>query len=436
MFMSLSNSYFLIRDYNNIRQVLRDIYIFGCFSKEDFIKKGISARKYDNEKRRICSYLPEGFIKEKKINRKRIMYCSYKLEDSTKNYLAETYRNKSFTALDIMSYFFVLQILGDGREYAVSEILNQIPPQNSEVIVTNNNLRDKLEELVKNALIVSKKTGKNVTYSLSKDIWKNFSEEELKEIYTYLEFAKNVSPIGIPYYFLQRKLKLYMKMERNMDFSRKTIFQLKHNHLFNVLDNEIVLECLRAIKQKRKLRVRKKIETGENTFVTLPIKVIHDITYGRQYLMCFHSDLNQCVSIRLDQIIEAKCVEKLNKQEQQLIYQNSEIEKDCWCTSGMHLELQEVKIRFLFDEEKESFILNRIKKEGHGGTIEKEQDGQYLFKIKLRDPVEIVPWVRSFGERAKVISSGNYKIEQRIAEDWNKAVKKYETFSRNGKQVL
>ena len=109
--MALSDSILLIRDYENIREILRDIYIFGCFSKEDFIKKGISGRKYDNEQRRINAYLPKHFVKKKKIRKKVLLYCSYHIEDSTKNYLADTYRNKSFTAFDIMGFFYIQQIL-------------------------------------------------------------------------------------------------------------------------------------------------------------------------------------------------------------------------------------------------------------------------------------------------------------------------------------
>lgn len=430
--MALNKSYLLIRDYNNIREILRDIYIFGCFSREDFIKKGISGRKYDNEQRRISSYLPEGFIKKKQVNRKKIMYCSYKLEDSAKNYLAQTYRNKSFTMLDIMSYFFVLQILGDGKEYSLDEILNQIPLRNKDVVFTSNNLRSKLEELVENSLITINKTGKNVKYKISKDIWENFSKEELEEIYIYLEFLKNVSPIKIPYYFLQRKLKMYIKMERNMDFNKENIFQLKHNHLFNTLDNEILLECLCAIKQKRKLWIAKKAKEGNIEFETLPIKIIHDAMYGRQYLICFYSALNQHTVIRLDHILEVKLAEKMNKMEKELISKQRKLYSKCWCTAGFNSELEKVKIRFWFDEEKEEFILNRIKREGHGGILEKEKEGQYLFTIELCNSVEIIPWVRSFGEKAKVISSGSSNIGQKIAIDWEEAVKKYEAFSRNG----
>lgn len=41
----------------------------------------------------------------------------------------------------------------------------------------------------------------------------------------------------------------------------------------------------------------------------------------------------------------------------------------------------------------------------------------------------MIPWIRSFGERAKVISSGTALTEKTIAEDWERAAKKYESLS-------
>lgn len=54
-------------------------------------------------------------------------------------------------------------------------------------------------------------------------------------------------------------------------------------------------------------------------------------------------------------------------------------------------------------------------------------DGVYEYKIKVRDPDEMIPWIRSFGERAKVISSEGRNTRETIANDWKKAVMNYES---------
>ena len=47
----------LIKNFDNIRLLMRDFYVFGFRSRADFADK--SARSYDNERRRIESWLGE-----------------------------------------------------------------------------------------------------------------------------------------------------------------------------------------------------------------------------------------------------------------------------------------------------------------------------------------------------------------------------------------
>ena len=71
----------------------------------------------------------------------------------------------------------------------------------------------------------------------------------------------------------------------------------------------------------------------------------------------------------------------------------------CWCTSGADDNLSEIVVEFRFDEQNEKYILGRIQAEGHGGAIKRLDEGLYEYRIKLRDPDEMIPWIRSFGER-------------------------------------
>ena len=422
--MAPIKSTLMIRDYENIRKILRNIYIFGCFTKSDFVEMGYSGRKVDKEQQRISAYLPEKFLKKRRVDKKVIQYCRYSFSDSTKNYLAETYRNKSFTMLDIMSYFYILQLLGDGKERTLPEILDELPCSNVEVEFTKDNLRIKLEELLENKFIKLRRDGRNVRYSISDDLWDEFTDEELIEIMSYLEFIKNVSPVEMPYYFLQRRLKLYLFSERGIDVNLASPFQFKHNHIFNSLDNDILIACLMAIHDERVLTVEK--EGGVKPIYALPIKIIHDSIYGRQYLLFYSKDFDCVNSIRIDRLKSAEIGNKLTAQEKTLVLQNKDYDNLCWSVSALKAEPQEIVINFYFDEIKEYYIMNRLKREGHGGQIYKQSEGVYEYRITLRDPKEIIPWVRSFGERAKVISSGVYEIEATIAADWEKAANKYE----------
>ena len=47
----------LIKNFNKVRDYMRDFYIYGFKSREDYTRK--STRSYDDEKRRIESWLGE-----------------------------------------------------------------------------------------------------------------------------------------------------------------------------------------------------------------------------------------------------------------------------------------------------------------------------------------------------------------------------------------
>ena len=120
----------------------------------------------------------------------------------------------------------------------------------------------------------------------------------------------------------------------------------------------------------------------------------------------------------------------LFRSELDMVEVNRGFDDFCWNLSGINKDPQEIIVRFYFDEKKEAFILNRLTREGHNGIISRPEAGVYEYRISLRDPKEIIPWVRSFGERAQVISSGDFEIEKTIKADWEKAVNKYESLSR------
>ncbi len=422
--MALRDSVLLIRDYENIRKILRDIYIFGCFTRDDFIEMGMSGRKYDNEQRRLSAYLPEKFLQKRRVDKKVLLYCTYRQEDSEKNYLAETYRNKSFTTLDVMSYFFIQQLLNENIELSAPEILESLPLYNEERIFTKDNLRTKLDELIDKGYLTARKDGRKTLYSLAEDLWKDFSNEELLDLLRYTEFVMNVSPFELPYFFLYKKLALYIECERHISVPKDEIFAFKHNHLFNALDNDILLEILRACSNGTTLQVKLSNQLEEEL---LPVKVIHDSTYGRQYLCAFSTHYEKRKIVRLDLIESIRCDRKMTQDELTVVDGIIAFLDECWCTAAIDEDLREVVIHFIFDEEEEPYVFRRIIKEGHDGDVKRLEKNKYEYRLRVRDPREMIPWIRSFGERAKVVSSGEYDLSRLLSEEWKKAVANYES---------
>lgn len=102
----------LIKNFDNIRQLMRDFYVFGFKSRADFADK--SARSYDNERRRIESWLCEYMYFRQNAGGKNC-FISVDSRKIRHNPFYKALKAKSFTANDIMLHFFLLDILQPGE---------------------------------------------------------------------------------------------------------------------------------------------------------------------------------------------------------------------------------------------------------------------------------------------------------------------------------
>ena len=177
-----------------------------------------------------------------------------------------------------------------------------------------------------------------------------------------------------------------------MEIGHDKIFAFKHNHLFNSLDNEVLMQILRSCTNKNSVKLQM---NNKECVEVLPVKIIHDSTYGRQYLYCYDIDRKHQRVIRIDRVISADCKKRFGKNDKELVQGMMSFLDECWCTSGVNENLKEIVIEFRFDEVTEAYILRRITNEGHGGEVKKIQEGVYEYRAMLRDPNEMIPWIRS-----------------------------------------
>ena len=113
----------LIKSFAKSREYVRDFFVYGFKTREDFSDK--SGRTYDNEKRRIESWLSEYIHSEYTKSGKNI---SIALDSNLlmTNPLYRVWKSKSFTDNDIMLHFFLLDILQDGEARTIDELTNEI----------------------------------------------------------------------------------------------------------------------------------------------------------------------------------------------------------------------------------------------------------------------------------------------------------------------
>lgn len=103
----------LIKNFNKIRDYMRDFYVYGFKSRDDYTKK--STRSYDDEKRRIESWLGN-YMKFHQTADGKNVFLSIDSRATRHNPLYKAWKTKSFTDGDITLHFIVMDILSNGQE--------------------------------------------------------------------------------------------------------------------------------------------------------------------------------------------------------------------------------------------------------------------------------------------------------------------------------
>lgn len=110
----------LIKNFNRIREYMREFYIYGFKNREEYDRR--SARSYDDERRRIESWLGD-YMQFRQTSDGKNVFLSIDSREVKQNPLYKGWKAKSFTDGDISLHFILLDILFSP---SVSLSLNEI----------------------------------------------------------------------------------------------------------------------------------------------------------------------------------------------------------------------------------------------------------------------------------------------------------------------
>ena len=152
----------LIKSFQKSRNYVRDFLIYGFKSRDDFSIK--SGRTYDNERRRIESWLSEYIQTEYGPQGKTVsLALDSNLLDT--NPLYRVWKSRSFTDNDIMLHFFFLDLFRDGSSYTIDELTDRIL-EDYGVLFETQLVRRKANEYVKEGILASCKKNRRLFYSM------------------------------------------------------------------------------------------------------------------------------------------------------------------------------------------------------------------------------------------------------------------------------
>lgn len=393
----------LIKNFNKIRDYMREFYVYGFKSREEYTKK--SSRSYDDERRRTESWLGD-WMKFRQTSEGKNVFISIDSRVSRHNPLYKAWKTKSFTDGDITLHFILFDILSSPEiSLTLREIGDRIDDYlcgfKEPKVFDESTLRKKLKEYVSEGIVTAEKRGKSVFYSRAAD--SALPDNDV------LHFFSEVAPCGVVGSFLLDK-----------STPAGDNFAFKHHYITGAMDSEILCTLFLAMNEKRYLTLetvnRHKDRTSENHVV--PLKIMFSAQSGRQYLMAFVPRFKRIKSFRLDNIISVK-TDDVCPGFDELRKKMNGILPNLWgiSTQGkseQRMEHVEFTVRYADDEK---HIHQRLEREKRCGKVEKIDNNTSRFSADVFDSNELVPWMRTFVCRITSFGFSNKELEKRFRED-------------------
>ena len=399
----------LIKDFERIRSYMREFYVYGFKSRGQY--DGKSARSYDNERRRIESWLGEYMAFRQDASGKNV-FLSVDSRQIAHNPLHKAFKAKSFTDKDITLHFYLLDILAGGEALTCGEIVSRIASEylsrfQGSFPLDESTVRKKLREYEGLGLLCARKKGREVLYQRADD-----GRISLASWAEALAFYSEQDPAGVIGSFLMDKL------DKTSD-----AFRFKHHYILHALDSDILCRLLQAIDEQRAVELTiKSLRSGRDYQRTVcPLKIYVSTQTGRQYLLGYHYRGKRMSFFRLDAIKKAE-LGSAEKNYAAWLERQARFDRHLWGVScgpygNMGRSAPEHIEMTVHTGPGEDFIVQRLEREKRHGTVERLDRHTCRFTADVYDASEMLPWLRTFMGRIVDLQCSSRTVTETLRED-------------------
>lgn len=393
----------LIKNFDRIRDYMRQFYIYGFKSRTEYDKK--SARSYDNERRRMESWLGDLMRFRQTPEGKNVFLCV----DSRSipgNPLYNAFKAKSFTDGDVTFHFYILDLLQD-ETLTVQQILDAFSARYLRHFATDyqpdiSTIRKKLKEYVSLGILTAEKRGRELVYRRSEDA------VALDGWSDALAFYSEMDPMGVIGSTLLDKLD-----------TAPDHYRFKHHYMLHALDSQILLQLLTAMGEHRRVKLTNasvRSKAGQVEHTVYPLKIYVSTQAGRQHLLCFHYRFRRLMFFRLDYIqkVELSDLEPLH---QRYAGFYEKFRSHAWGTStGPGHSIDHLEMTLHFDDD-EPHIPRRLEREKRNGRVERIDQNTCKYIVDTYDAAELIPWLRTFIGRIEKLECSDEAMVQKFYDD-------------------
>ena len=397
----------LIKNFEKIRAYMRDFYVYGFKSRDDYQKK--SARSYDDERRRLESWLGEHMSFVRTPEGKNV-FISIDSRNIRHNPLYNAWKAKSFTDGDITLHFILFDILQDPSvKRTIAELLQEIDTKylagfETPMIFDESTIRKKLKEYCEAGIIVAEKEGRKVYY-------RRADSTSISNLNDVLHYFSEVAPCGVIGSFILDK-----------EESDTDAFTFKHHYITGAIDSGVLAALFAAMREKRAVTITNMSRKKDmpRRIRIIPLRVLISVQNGRQHLFAYLPEYNFFTSYRIDYLSNVK-LEDPTPRFDELRAELDRMQSKMWGVSvkrnkwgNDYLEHVEFTIKV---EDNEEYIVRRLEREKRIGMVEKLDEHTYRFSADVYDTSEMIPWIRTFICRIDKMNFSNRTIENQFKKD-------------------
>jgi hypothetical protein len=381
---------------------MRQFLVYGFRSRHEFDAK--SARSYDNEKRRVESWLSD-YMSFRQDTGGKAVFLSMDSRRILHNPLYKAWKASCFTKNDISLHFMLLDIFLAGDTLTLPEILDCIDREYMPLFenakpIDESTLRKKLKEYVKLGLLAADKHGKQLVYRYPET---NVNLSAWRDAIAFFSEDNSLGVIGS--YLLNK----YEDLPDYLTF--------KHRYLLFALDSGVMLDLLTSIHEHRKIELEliggKNGKTRRATM--LPLKIYISVQGGRQYLAAYNIWKKNACFFRIDSIKKVKPLEIVEDYDAYQKHFKDE-QPNIWGVATGQSSIEHIEM-VLTIEPQDIHIAHRLEREKRCGSVERLGETSWKFTANVYDAWELLPWLRTFIGRISVLTCSNKTVETQFWAD-------------------
>ncbi|MBE3650596.1 helix-turn-helix transcriptional regulator [Paenibacillus polymyxa] len=420
----------------------------GAYNRQQFADRlGISVHTFDKTIRRlkeIVQSVQQQLPAEQGHDFNEMLRFNY--YESADPLLLFLFRAKSLKESESVRLSLLLTAL-QSQSMTTMELLdaccNGLPSDSA--LPDEKTIRSDLKYLVEVGVVCKEPGGRPYRYAVRNDLVTELTDEELLDLYDFVDVMANTQLPSVQGYLLRDHLKKAMRRQLG-DREMAEPFLYKYHYYSRILDEAHIHPLLHAIRQRRCVnflyfsaskrsmygsqntnpRFEKETEGREHTI--LPMQVIYDHQYGRWYVLG-HVGGKGIMKFRMEgmtQLVEGKPVpEQLYAD---LLAVLEEKMRYSWLVdTGRPVK---VRVRFFNPEgAKRNFIRERVLSQGQWGAITEEESESFIYEITVNGITEIKPWIRSFGSSCEVLEP--QRLRKEFRQEWKELQAYYEPVREN-----